>query len=49
MFSTFHGTAIDTGLLIDHLASYVFSEAGDPPIEQHLVMGISLGVRVFKF
>ncbi|TVY33547.1 hypothetical protein LOCC1_G008443 [Lachnellula occidentalis] len=43
MFSIYHGTALDTSLLIDHLGSYVFNEPGAPPIEQHLVMGISLG------
>ncbi|TVY88651.1 hypothetical protein LAWI1_G006771, partial [Lachnellula willkommii] len=43
MFSIFHGTALDTSLLIDHLGSYVFNEPDSPPIEQHLVMGISLG------
>jgi len=43
MFSVIHGTAIDTSLLIDHLTSYIFAEVGDPQIEQHLVMGISLG------
>lgn len=44
MFSIYHGTAVDTSLLIDHLTSYVFSAANDTPVEQHLVMGISLGV-----
>jgi len=49
MFSIFHGTAVDTSLLIDHLTSYIFSEVGDPQIEQHLVMGISLGVCNHRF
>jgi len=41
--SIYHGTALDTSLLINHLGSYVFNEPDAPPIEQHLVMGISLG------
>ncbi|TVY21453.1 hypothetical protein LARI1_G000587 [Lachnellula arida] len=41
--SIFHGTALDTSLLIDHLGSYVFNEPDSPPIEQHMVMGVSLG------
>jgi pimeloyl-ACP methyl ester carboxylesterase len=45
MFSVFHGTAVDVGLLIDHLGSYVFEDraAPHPPIAQNLVLGISLG------
>ncbi len=43
MFSIFHGTAVDTSLLMDHLGSYVFSTQGEPVIEQHFVLGISLG------
>lgn len=43
MFSVIHGTAIDTSLLIDHLTSYIFSEVGDPPVQEHLVLGVSLG------
>lgn len=43
MFSIFHGTAMDTSLLMDHLGSYVFHDPGAPPIEQHFVLGISLG------
>ena len=43
MFSIFHGTAIDTSLLMDHLGSYIFSKQAEPVIEQHFVMGISLG------
>ncbi|KAG4033879.1 hypothetical protein MFRU_004g03770 [Monilinia fructicola] len=43
MFSIFHGTAMDTSLLIDHLPSYIFNTPDSPPIEQHLVLGISLG------
>lgn len=49
MFAIYHGTAVDTSLLIDHLASYIFSEIGDPPIEEHLVMGVSLGVSDKKY
>lgn len=41
--SIYHGTAIDTSFLIDHLASYVFSPPDAPTIDQHLVMGVSLG------
>ncbi|KAI9048596.1 hypothetical protein LZ554_007429 [Drepanopeziza brunnea f. sp. 'monogermtubi'] len=43
MFSIFHGTAMDTSLLIDHLGSYIFNGPDEPPINQHIVMGISLG------
>ncbi|KAG4443033.1 hypothetical protein IFR05_001487 [Cadophora sp. M221] len=43
MFSIYHGTALDTSLLIDHLGSYIFHGPEDPSITQHLVMGISLG------
>jgi len=43
MFSIFHGTALDTGLLIDHLGSYIFHGSDAPSIDQHLVLGISLG------
>jgi len=43
MFSIFHGTAMDTSLLIDHLGSYIFSTPNSPVIVQHFVLGISLG------
>ncbi|ESZ96499.1 hypothetical protein SBOR_3121 [Sclerotinia borealis F-4128] len=43
MFSIFNGTAMDTSLLIDHLPSYIFNTKDSPLIEQHLVLGISLG------
>ncbi|KAH6674181.1 Alpha/Beta hydrolase protein [Halenospora varia] len=43
MFSIFHGTSLDTSLLIDHLESYIFHGPDEPSIDQHLVMGISLG------
>jgi len=43
MFSIFHGTVMDTSLLINHLESYVFHDGTGPHIEQHLVLGISLG------
>ncbi|PVH85300.1 hypothetical protein DL98DRAFT_452101 [Cadophora sp. DSE1049] len=43
MYSIYHGTAVDTSLLIDHLGSYIFNGPNDPSITQHLVMGISLG------
>lgn len=41
--SIFHGTAMDTSLLIDHLESYIFHGPDHHSIDQHLVMGISLG------
>lgn len=41
--SIFHGTATDTSLLIDHLGSYVFHGVDEPIVDQHLVLGISLG------
>ena len=41
--SVFHGTALDTSLLIDHLGSYVFHDEDERVIEQNLVLGISLG------
>jgi hypothetical protein len=37
--SIFHGTVVDTSLLIDHLESFI----DVPAIERHLVLGISLG------
>lgn len=43
MFSVFHGTAMDTSLLMDHLGSYIFPGPDAPPIEQHFVAGVSLG------
>lgn len=43
MYSIYHGTAVDTSLLIDHLGSYILNGPRDPSITQHLVMGISLG------
>ena len=43
MFSIFHGTALDTSLLIDHLGSYIFHGPDSPGIDQHLVLGTSLG------
>ena len=41
--SVFHGTAVDTSILIDHLGSYVFHGADSPSIDQHLALGVSLG------
>lgn len=45
MFSIFHGTAMDTSLLIDHLGSYVLHEEGmeKRSIDEHFCLGISLG------
>lgn len=41
--SVYHGTATDTSLLIDHLGSYLFQHPNAPVIEQHFVIGFSLG------
>ena len=41
--SVYHGTAADASLLIDHLGSYLFRDPGAPLIEQHFVVGYSLG------
>jgi pimeloyl-ACP methyl ester carboxylesterase len=41
--SIYHGTALDTSFLIGHLASYVFPPPNATVIDQHLVMGVSLG------
>ena len=43
MFSIFHGTALDTSLLIDHLGSFICLGSDAPSIGLHLVLGISLG------
>jgi pimeloyl-ACP methyl ester carboxylesterase len=43
MFSCLHGSAMDTSHLISHLESYIFTEASGPRIDQHFVLGISLG------
>lgn len=43
MFSCYSGTAADTSHLINHLESYVFNSPAGPHIDQHLVLGISLG------
>jgi pimeloyl-ACP methyl ester carboxylesterase len=43
MFSCYHGTAVDTSHLINHLESYIFTAPRDPKITQHLALGISLG------
>lgn len=43
MFSSFHGTAVDTSQLLDHLASYIFPDRDDPRITENIVLGISLG------
>jgi hypothetical protein len=37
------GTALDTSLLIDHLGSYIFHGPEARSIDQHIVLGISLG------
>jgi pimeloyl-ACP methyl ester carboxylesterase len=41
MYSIYHGTALDTSLLLSHLPSYLPSHL--PPPTQHLVLGVSLG------
>jgi dienelactone hydrolase len=43
MFGTYHGTVLDTSLLMDQLPSYVLHRKGDPKIKRHFVLGISLG------
>ncbi|KAJ5780901.1 hypothetical protein N7457_006061, partial [Penicillium paradoxum] len=42
MFSIFQGTARDTSLLMDYLASYTFPN-GEHQITENLVLGVSLG------
>ncbi|KAI9747287.1 MAG: hypothetical protein M1815_004369 [Lichina confinis] len=42
MFSIYHGTAMDTSLLLDHLESYIFPSASRR-IATNIVVGISLG------
>lgn len=41
MYSVYHGTAMDTSLLLTHLPSYLPSHLPEP--SEHLVLGISLG------
>lgn len=41
--SVFHGTAVDLGILMDHLPSYIFHGPDAPLIEEHLAVGVSLG------
>ncbi|OAL57273.1 hypothetical protein IQ07DRAFT_582482 [Pyrenochaeta sp. DS3sAY3a] len=43
MFGCYHGTAVDTSHLIDHLESYIFNTPGAPSITQHIALGVSLG------
>jgi pimeloyl-ACP methyl ester carboxylesterase len=43
MFGCYHGTAVDTSQLMDHLSSYVFHEPSSPCITSHFALGISLG------
>lgn len=43
MFGCYHGTAVDTSQLIDHLGSYILREASAPCITSHFALGISLG------
>ncbi|KAJ5114614.1 hypothetical protein NUU61_000373 [Penicillium alfredii] len=42
MFSIFQGTARDTSLLMDYLASFIFPN-GEHQISENLVLGVSLG------
>lgn len=41
MYSVYHGTAMDTSLLLTHLPSYLPSKLPEP--SEHMVLGISLG------
>jgi len=43
MWSIVTGTAQDTSLLIDHLGAYIFNGPDDRVLDQHFVLGISLG------
>ncbi|KAK2789178.1 hypothetical protein FQN53_002403 [Emmonsiellopsis sp. PD_33] len=45
MFGIYHGTALDTSLLIDHLAVALFPHS-PARIVQHLALGVSLGGHV---
>jgi pimeloyl-ACP methyl ester carboxylesterase len=42
MFSSYHGTAVDTSQLMDYIGGYIFPE-DRVKITRHLVLGISLG------
>ena len=42
MFSIYHGTAMDTSLLIDHLGSYI-TLPNPATIDENYVLGVSLG------
>lgn len=44
MFSCYTGSTIDTSLVLDHLAAYVFPH-GEHRIVQNLILGISLGAH----
>jgi pimeloyl-ACP methyl ester carboxylesterase len=41
MYSIYHGTAVDTSLLLSHLPSYLPAHLPTP--DEHIVLGISLG------
>ena len=43
MFSIYHGTAVDTSLLISYLPSYIFPPSSPCTLTTHLVLGVSLG------
>jgi len=46
MFSCYHGTAIDTSQLLDHIEAYIFPDTSDNrTITQNIVFGISLGAH----
>lgn len=46
MFSCYHGTAVDTSQLLDHLPAYLFPGSGDERrIVRNIVLGISLGAH----
>ena len=44
MYSVFRGTAVDTSLLIDHLAAYTFPR-NEKRFTSHFVLGVSLGAH----
>ncbi|KAF1937690.1 hypothetical protein EJ02DRAFT_48962 [Clathrospora elynae] len=45
MFGCYHGTAMDTSHLINHLESYIFTSQSGPKITHHFALGISLGAH----
>ncbi|POS85778.1 hypothetical protein EPUL_001893, partial [Erysiphe pulchra] len=41
--SILHGTAIDASLLMEHIGSYIFQGSNCPKINDHIILGVSLG------